>query len=97
MADWTEMHDGPDGGPTLQDALIWLNQVLPGWWWRVGVCHVSADATIGPDRTGPDAALLSILEFDEGFACDLPMPATPAEALMEAIDMALCAKAARKR
>lgn len=74
----------------LDKALARLAEVLPGWWWRVGSCSVSADATIGPDRAGPDADLLALRDFDEGFDGDLRQPATVAENL--AIDRALIAR-----
>jgi len=83
----------PEFKASLVSALTRLEKELPGWWWRVGSCSVSADATIGPDRTGPDAHLLKIDEFDKGFDCDLRQPATCGEALNRAIDKALAAKA----
>lgn len=45
---------------------------LPGWWWSIGICSVSADASCGPDIAGPDADLLDYESrvFDEGFDCD---------------------------
>ena len=43
---------------------------VPGWWWSVGSCSVSRDASCGPDRNGPDADLLPLPEFDEGFHHD---------------------------
>lgn len=84
----------PENGAELAFAIKRLEKELPGWWWRVGACHVSADATIAPDLTGPDAALLELKQFDEGFDCDLPQPATCAQALHGAIDAALAAKRA---
>jgi hypothetical protein len=76
----------------LDKALARLAAELPGWWWRVGSCSVSADATVGPDRAGPDADLLALCDFDEGFDNDLRQPATVAEALHGAIDRALIAR-----
>lgn len=72
----------------LEEAIETLQRELPGWWWSVGNCHVSADATIGPDSRGPDAHLLSIKEFDEGIQGDLLHPATVAEALLNAVNIA---------
>jgi hypothetical protein len=37
----------------LSAAVALLERVLPGWWWRVGTCCVSDDATIGPDYNSP--------------------------------------------
>lgn len=87
------MSFGQEDMAALAAAVERLERELPGWWWRVGACSVSADATIGPDRTGPDAALLVDVRFDEGFDSDLRQPASCAEALNRCIDMALFAKA----
>jgi hypothetical protein len=76
----------------LSDAIERLYRDLPGWWFSVGNCSVSADATVGPDRTGPDGDLLAIKEFDEGIDGDLLHPATLADALNKAIDNAIAAK-----
>lgn len=88
----------------LLDAIQRLERELPGWWWSVGACHVSSDASvgppprawthahIGPDMVGPSAHLLGYRKFAEdfdGFSCDLSQPATCAQALNGAIDMAL--------
>ncbi len=74
-----------DGPMTIDEAVKVLHAELPGWWWKVGECHVSCDATIAPDRGGPDDELLTFEEFDQGFDCDLRQPATVAEALLGAI------------
>lgn len=79
----------------LKDALMRLDRELPGWWWTLGLCHMSADARIGPDMTGPDADLLEI--FDDGFDGSMEYPASPSEALNSAIDMALEAKSRIKQ
>lgn len=73
----------------LSGAVERLERELPGWWWRIGACSVSADASIGPDRTGPDAVLLGDRRFDEGFHADIKQPALVAEALVSCIDQAL--------
>jgi len=78
----------------LEAALDVLAKELPGWWWQVGSCHVSADATIGPDRGGPDDHLLQFREFDNGIDNDLKHPATCADALLGAIEKAKKMKAA---
>jgi hypothetical protein len=76
----------------LSAAIETLYRELPGWWFSVGNCHVSADATIGPDRTGPDSHLLQFAEFDEGIDGSLLHPATLADALLCAIEKAKIAK-----
>lgn len=92
---WVRRNAETDDLWDLVDALAKLRRELPGWWWRVGDCSVSADSTIGPDRAGPDARLLEIKLFDEGFDNDLRQPATVAEALLGAIEKGQTAKMAR--
>lgn len=50
---------------------------LPGWWWSIGHCSVSRDASCGPEMSGPDGALIEDRAvppedrlFDRGFHCD---------------------------
>ena len=76
----------------LNEAISRLNRELPGWWWSIGYCSVSADASIGPDVAGPDYALLEAHLFDSGFHADLRQPATVAEALNNCINQAIEAK-----
>jgi hypothetical protein len=48
---------------------------LPGWWFSVGKCSITRDASCGPDLAYADAWLLKLPEtrvFDEGFHCDDP-------------------------
>lgn len=86
----------PENTPSLVEAIARLERELPGWWWRVGSCHVSSDATVAPDSEGPDADLLDDRLFDEGFDCDLAQPSSCGEALNGAIDSALRARARAK-
>jgi hypothetical protein len=76
----------------LEEAIETLQRELPDWWWSLGNCHISADATIGPDYAGRDAHLLKLKEFDEGIDGSLLHPATVAEALLHAIELAKKAK-----
>lgn len=78
----------------LEAAIAQLQRDLPGWWWSVGNCHVSADATVGPDRKGPDKHLLRLKTFDRGIESNLAHPATVTEALLSAITEAKRLKAA---
>lgn len=77
----------------LEAAIEKLQRELPGWWWTVGNCHLSADANMGPDRTGPDRYLLKFKEFDDGIDGSLFHPATITDALLNAIEIAKVAKA----
>lgn len=54
----------------LAAAVSEFEEKLPGWWWSVGSCSISRDASCGPDRDGPDAELLKHREFDKGFHHD---------------------------
>lgn len=85
----------PGSEEGLIGAVEQLYRDLPGWWFSVGNCHVSADATVGPDRTGVDSWLLQFKEFDDGIDGSLPHPATVTDALRNAIDRALKAKQAK--
>jgi len=70
---------------------------LPGWWFTVGECSVSADASCGPDRAGPDADLLKDRTFDDGFHADLPQPASMADALRRVTAIAIETRSATTR
>ena len=77
----------------LAQAIDKLMKELPGWWWSVGLCNVSADASIGPCRAGPDGDLLDEKLFDDGFHADLLPPATPADALLYCLEQGKEARA----
>jgi hypothetical protein len=70
----------------LVAAIFELRGTLPGWWFRVGECAVSCDATVGPDAFHVPEPLLS--KFDAGFDCDLRQPSSMAQALRGATRMA---------
>lgn len=86
----------PENTSALSMAIARMERELPGWWWRVGSCHVSSDASIGPCSVGPDALLLRTDLFDQGFHADVPHPSTCAEALNRCIDTALVEKIKHK-
>ena len=54
----------------LAAAVVEFEAALPDWWWTVGVCSVSRDASCGPDLNGRDAHLLEFKHFDSGFHHD---------------------------
>lgn len=87
----------PECAADLAAAIARIERELPGWWWSVGACHVSSDASIGPDRKGPAAWLLSDRRFDDGFHADLQRPSTCAQALHACIDEALAEIQERRR
>jgi len=78
---------------TLEQALDAFRAEFPGWWWSLGECHVSSDASMAPDRYGPDEDLLRYGLFDEGFHVDLRQPSTAADALIAAMELARKARA----
>jgi hypothetical protein len=82
----------------LPSAIAYFHSRLPGWWFSVGACHVSADATVAPDSAGMDSVLFKTGDgdvtrfFDTGFDVDLLPPATMADALIRATDLAWAAR-----
>ncbi len=79
--------------PDEADLIAALSEVPDGWWWRIGSCSVSNDASIGPDVAYCDKATL--VAFDAGFDADLPWPSTIAEAVREVVAQAAIAAGAR--
>lgn len=85
MPDWKEVT--PDG---LEAAIIEFKRQLPGWWFSVAECQVSADASCAPTRESYHIDLIPIdSRFDSGFHADLPQPATMADALRVVMKEAL--------
>jgi len=78
---------------TFEQALEAFKAEFPGWWWKVGECYVSCDATISPDRYGLDEDLMAHRFFDDGFSVDLRQPSTIADALLAAMKIARNARA----
>lgn len=82
----------------LEAAIAYFHARLPGWWFSVGACHVTADASVCPDTAGLDEWLFQTGDndvtkfFDEGFHADLYPPATMADALVRATHLAVAAR-----
>jgi hypothetical protein len=76
----------------LVAAIEYFHSRLPGWWFSVGACHVSADATCAPDTAGCDGELVRLAFFDSGFDVDLLPPATMADSLRRVTDVAYAAR-----
>lgn len=71
---------------------------LPGWWYTLGECERSCDASCAPTRASADLALIPFDErFNSGFHCDLPQPSTLADALGAVMGEALSAKAVARK
>lgn len=81
---------------TLDEAIAKFRAELPGWWWTIGDCSVSADASCGPDRNGPDADLLQWKVFDDGFHCDMCQPASPVDSLLDVLEQGKAERAKHK-
>lgn len=76
----------------LEEAIIRFKRDLPGWWFRVGECQVSCDATCAPTRESPHIGLVRPNnQFDSGFDADLSQPSSLAEALDDVRQQALAA------
>lgn len=45
--------DDPDPTTSVDEAIKMVQQVLPGWFWRVASCSVSDDAWVSPDANHP--------------------------------------------
>lgn len=74
----------------LEQAIALFKVKLPGWWFTVGECQVSADASCAPTRESPHIALIPLDQrFDAGFHADLPQPDTMANALRTVLSEAL--------
>ena len=66
----------------LEAAIAEFKAALPGWWFTVGECQVSADGSCGPTRESAHINLIPLDQrFDSGFHADLPQPASMADAL----------------
>ena len=88
----------PNGPSSSLDAAVDLcERVLPGWWWRIGTCSVSDDATIGPDYNSPvhgerlhrEFPCVQGSEYDYGFDVDQRPPRSVPLALTLAILLAV--------
>lgn len=82
--------------PSVEDVIKVFKIVLPGWWYTIGDCKVSADASIGAEGE-TQAALPFEVEhgspFDRGFhhdgRYDTDLNPSPAKSLLIVMLMAL--------
>lgn len=80
----------------LPAAIAEFRAALPGWWFSVGSCSISRDASCGPDLAYCDRETLNA--FDEGFHCDDKAPgSTMAGSLRVVTAAAVSALAERLR
>ena len=52
------------------EAIKRFEKEFPDWWWSIGKCFVSRDASCGPQRKSKDGHLLNDRVFDNGFHSD---------------------------
>lgn len=77
----------------LLQAIREFRAALPGWWYSLGECDVSCDASCAPTRHSPDTSLIDQDErFNSGFHCDARQPSTLAEALRDVTEQAVRAR-----
>jgi len=93
----------PTDGDDLVAAIKEFETALPSWWWSLGYCGVSRDASCGPPRAscGPDYSRtenrLELNMFDNGFHYDDGAPSsTVASSLRNVMRQALAARAELK-
>lgn len=79
---------------SLDASLSLVREMLPGWWWKVGSCHVSDDACVCPYFFDPVHGARLREQFpnvewngplDGGFDIDQRPPGRPAIALLRAM------------
>lgn len=87
------MNDWQTSAPTgIEQAVSEFKRVLPGWWFTIGECQVSADASCAPTRESEHITLVGKdRRFDDGFHADLPQPSTMADALRDVQSQAISA------
>ena len=61
----------------IESAIAEFRTRLPGWWYSLGECQVSCDASCAPTSHSGDTALIALDErFNSGFHADLTQPST---------------------
>lgn len=71
-----------------------FREELPNWWYSLGECQVSCDASCAPTSLSPDIGLIPQDErFNSGFHADVPQPSKLSHALLIVMHEALAAKA----
>lgn len=79
----------------LEVTIRQFREALPGWWYSLGECDISCDASCAPTGLSPDIALIPRDErFNSGFHVDVHQPSTLAQALLHVMGEAVAARAA---
>lgn len=92
-----EGYDGPDPTASVDAAIQMVEEVLPGWFWRVASCSVSDDAWVSPDFNHPvlgehlqsQYPIINGIEWTDITDIDLRPAGRPALALTMAVINAL--------
>lgn len=86
--DWPEdCHTG------IEETIAEFKRTLPGWWYSLGECQVSCDASCAPTKMSADIELIDIdKNFDAGFHVDILQPNTLSQALRAVMEDALDAR-----
>lgn len=78
----------------IEKVIARFREELPNWWYTVGECQISCDASCGPTSLSSDVDLIPSDErFNSGFHVDVPQPSKLSYALMIVMHQALAAKA----
>lgn len=101
-ANTPEWHLTKEQAGELVSVILEFQEKLPGWWWSVGNCNYSADASCyvhqsrascAPTQDSPNIERAAKGNpFDHGFHCDLAHPASMADSLRDVMRQAIEAK-----
>ncbi|WP_159975783.1 MULTISPECIES: hypothetical protein [unclassified Novosphingobium] len=93
----TAAHWSTTPATDLEEAIARFKADLPGWWFSVGECQVSCDASCAPTSETMDCGIVGIPgsddRFNSGFHADLEHPSSLAAALDTVREQALQALA----
>lgn len=86
----------------IEDVIARFKKDFPGWWYSLGECQISCDASCAPTKLSPDIELIEYDDrFNSGFHVDLLQESTLSEALEvvmeEAAEARLAALAKKNR
>lgn len=77
----------------LEQAIDAFKRHLPGWWYSLGECQVSCDASCAPTPESEDINLIPLDDrFNSGFHVDLPQPSTLSDALRTVLEEAVAVR-----
>lgn len=78
----------------IEKIIAKFKQELPGWWYSLGECQISCDASCAPTSESRDISLIPQDDrFNSGFHVDVPQPSKLSSALLIVLHAALAAKA----